>query len=797
MKGLIYIILSILVLSTNVSFGQGNFRFAHKQYERMKYAHAIEQYERALNYEEPNQIVLRNLANSYYNVGDMKNAERVYTQFFTDTSGSAENEDKAIWEYAQSLAQNGHYQKAAVWFEKYDKLVGNNDSRGAAIAKTYNDGIHTFLKDSLLYAVKKLNFNSSQSDFGPAFYGNGIVFCSARNMEHGVRRVHSWNNAAFLDMYYVDTAAFNNWAYKTDLSAEDSTHNMYSYKHANERLHSDETHYTSNDSYTVGYHAHIYKERKEIDEEAQAQPFSAALNTKFHDGPATFNKGQDMIIFTRNNYNKGSKGKDDTNVNRLKLFIGSKDEKGNWGDIQEFPFNSDEYSVGHPALSDDGTVLYFASDMPGGYGGSDIYKSLYNDGKWGKPVNLGKTINTAGNELFPYIDKANVLYFSSNGHPGLGGLDLFKFEKEKLIHLNYPISSKKDDFGIVVWDNGRKGYISSNRAFGGHDDDIYMFTATKVIKLEGKVFDKITHKLIPGSIISLKDTNGTVLASTVADSVGFYQLEVDFDQYYKVTGSRRNYFDSTEQVTTYNVIEEVVKQDLFLWNKLDVALVGLVTERESGTPLDSVHVIIRDKKTNKELFSMHTLKDGVFREMLEELRMKDSIAFNINLSKDKYLTKNVSFSTLVSDTVMNLHKKMDLVMDKIKVGTDIGKLLDLKPIYFDLGKWDIRPDAAQELDKMVEVMLENKAIAIELGAHTDCRAGSRYNLDLSDKRAKASAEYIISKGVEKTRIYGKGYGESKLINRCECEGGRTVPCSEDEHALNRRTEFVIVNVDGI
>jgi outer membrane protein OmpA-like peptidoglycan-associated protein/tetratricopeptide (TPR) repeat protein len=793
MKGYIYIIMSILVISSNVSLGQGNFRFAHKQYERMKYAHAIEQYENALNYLDANQTVLKNLANSYYNVGDMKNAQRVYAKFFNDTTGTAEKDDKAIFEYAQTLAQNGQYQNAAVWFGKYDQLVGNKDSRGAEMAKAYKDGINNLVKDSLLYSVKKLSFNSAQSDFGPAFYGNGIVFCSARNMENGVRRVHSWNNAAFLDMYYIDTASFNKWAYQTDLSEEDSTSNTYSYKSANAMLHSDEIQYTNNDSYRVGYYAHMYKEKREIDPSAQAKPFSSTLNTKFHDGPATFNKNQDMIIFTRSN----SKGKDKNKVSHLKLFIGYKDENGKWGNIQEFPHNSNEYSVGHPSLSDDGKVLYFSSNMPDGYGGSDIYKSLFNEGKWSKPVNLGATINTAGNELFPYIDMSNVLYFSSNGHPGLGGLDLFKFEKEKLVHLDYPISSKKDDFGIAVWDNGRKGYLSSNRQYGGYDDDIYMFTAVKNIKLQGKVFDKITQKLIPGSIISLKDTAGTVLASTVADSVGFYQLEVDYDQYYKITGSRRNYFDSTEQVTTYNILDEVVKQDLYLWNKLDVALVGQVTERETGVPLDSVHVIIKDKRTNKELFSMHTLADGRFREILEELRLKDSISFNINLSKEKYLTKNVSFAALISDTVVNLHKNLDLVMDKIQVGVDIGKLLDLQPIYFDLGKWDIRLDAAQELDKMVEVMLEHKAIAIELGAHTDCRGGAKYNLDLSDKRAKSSAEYIISKGVDVSRIYGKGYGETKLINHCECEGNKVVPCNEEEHALNRRTEFVVVNIDGI
>lgn len=794
-------VLIFLVVFTGIpslTYSQGGFRFAHKQYERMKYAHAIEQYEKALKYQEPTQVVYRNLANSYYNVGDMKNAARVYKMFFNDATGAAEKDEQAVFEYAQTLAQNGRYDDAAIWFEKYHKLTGHRDERGTEFMNAYKENIHKFYEDSTLYSVKHLNINSAQSDFGPVLYGDGIVFCSARKMEHGVRRVHSWNNSAFLDLYYIDTLKLNEFEYDTDMTPEDSSHEIYSYSHANQKLHSDETHYTSNDSYTVGYHAHVYKGEKTTENPQTPTPFSSAINSKFHDGPATFSKDQQMIIFTRNNYNKGFSKKDDENVNRLKLYISHKKEDSTeWGKVTEYPYNSNEYSCGHPSLSADGLVLYFASDKPGGQGGSDLYKSYFRNGKWTKPVNLGKEINTEGNELFPFIDENNVLYFASNGHPGLGGLDLFKFEDGKLTHLNYPISSKKDDFGICVWDNGRKGFLSSNRDFGGYDDDIYMFTATKVLKLKGKVIDKITAKILPGSEVKLKDNTGQVIASAIADSLGRYQMELDYDKKYLVTGSRKRYFDSTETVSTFNIDGKEVEQDIFLWNKVDVALVGLVTDRETGKPLDSVKVVIKDKNTQKEIFTVQTLKDGKFREMLEELKLKDSISFNINLSREKYLTKNVAFNTMVSDTVVNLHNKLDLIMDKVELGTDIGELFDLQPIYFELGKWDITDNASKELDKMVEVMKENQGIIIELGAHTDCRASASYNMTLSDKRAKASADYIISNGIDKSRIYGKGYGESKLKNKCECEGSKVVPCTEEEHALNRRTEFVIVKTQGL
>lgn len=798
MKFSIVSILIVTLFQGGLVFAQGSFNFAHKQYDRMKYAHAIEHYEKALRFLEPSPIVYKNLANSYYNIGDTRNAERVYTLFFEDTTGVAEKDEKAIFEYAQALAQNGHYEKAAVWFEKHASLGGQRDERSKAFLEAYDQRIDDFYKDSANYSVKKVNFNSAQSDFSPVFYDQGIVFCSSRRQENGIRRVHSWNNSAFLDLYYLDTAGLKFWPYETDKLEEDSTSKKYSYLQANKELHSDETYTTSNDSYTVGYYAHTFKQDKSAINTAEPAPFDSKINTKFHDGPATFNKEQTMIIFTRNNYNKWFPKKDDKNVTRLKLYISFKDEKtGQWGKVTEFPFNSDAYSVGHPALSHDGKTLYFSSDMPGGKGGSDLYKSTFKNGKWSKPVNLGSKINTPGNELFPYVDEKDVLYFSSNGHPGLGGLDLFKFDKDEVTHLNYPISSKKDDFGIVLWDKGKKGFLSSNRDFGGFDDDIYMFTAVNSIMLEGTIRDKVTLRELPGATISLMDNSGKLIASTQADSAGQYQLELDFDEYYQISAARRNYFDTTEAFTTVNIRDKEVRHDLYMWNKIDVALVGLVTDRETGEPIDSVHVIIKEKNTNKELFSLHTLSNGVFREMLEELRMKDSIAFNIYLAKPNYLARNIPFSSVVADTVVNLHKRLDLVMDKIKVGTDIGKIFNLNPIYFDLGKWDIREDAAAELDKMVEVMNENKGIVIELGAHTDCRGSASSNLSLSDKRAKASAEYIVSKGISEDRIYGKGYGESRLINHCGCEGSKVVRCSEDEHALNRRTEFVVVKTSEL
>lgn len=791
-KKLIYIIL--FSFFPIIGYSQGNFKLADREYDRMRYAHAIEQYEIALKYEEPNLQVYKKLANSYYRVGDMKNAQRVYELYLKDTLSVAYKDADGIFEYAQSLAQNGQYELATEWYKRYHTLNGHNDSRGMDHHVAYKNNINEFYKDSLLYTLSRLNINSPQSDFSPVFYDKGIVFCSSRKMENGVRRVHSYNNAAFLDLYYVDTTFVNDKAYTTSKAAESYQHKTYSYLHANNELHSDETHYSSNDSYTVGYHAHVFKKKFEDTRTFEPKPFSDVINTKFHEGPATFNKEQNMIVFTRNNYNNGVAKKGEGNVNRLKLFVATKNSDQKWEKVTEFPYNSADYSVGHPTFAPDGKSIIFASNMPGGQGGTDLYRSTINNGKWSKPENLGSEINTEGNELFPFIDEQGILYFSSNGHPGLGGLDLFKVENGKIKHLSYPISSKKDDFGILVWSKGKKGFFSSNRDFGGFDDDLYMFTSNKIMMLAGKVYDEFRKKILPNSKVVLRDSTGNVVGETTTDSSGAYVMEVERENSYLVKGSKSTFYDTTTSFNTIGYKENLIKQDLYLANNLNVMLRGLITDRETGRAIENVHVRVTEDKTGKDLIEVHTGSQGTFEKLMETLKLKDSLNLHIHLAREGYLAKSVPYNSTVLDTVIRLHERLDIAMDKVKIGTDIGEILNLKPIYFNLAKWDIRSDAATELDKVVEIMLENPNMVIELGSHTDCRSSKAYNQSLSDKRAKSSAAYIVSKGIDQSRIYGKGYGESKPINQCECEGKRVVPCTEEEHQLNRRTEFIIIKM---
>ncbi|HAR19559.1 MAG TPA: hypothetical protein DCR46_02795 [Cytophagales bacterium] len=792
MKKFLIIISNILLLQHFTAFAQ--FDNAERHYKKMRYALAIEAYEEAFKFNKPNLDALEQLGDSYFKIGDTKNAERVLALYMSDTS--LVNPDVyTIFLYGQTLAQNGKYEEASHWFGRYHNVKTlKDDSRGDDFSKAYKHNIHDFYKDSVLYDVYRLDINSPQSDFSPTFYKKGIVFASARRKENGIRRVHAWNNAAFLDMYYVDTNSINERIFSTHIGKEKASDIGYSYTEENKVLHSDETFSTGNDSKTLGYHAHIFKGDSNEYHSSDPKPLPHGFNNRRHDGPCTFTPNQKMIVFTRNNSKGGFAKRSKDGVNKMGLYYSFKEDSLTWKKVAAFPYNSKQYSTAHPAFAPDGKTMYFASDMPGGFGGSDLYKTTFDGTRWSKPENLGPKINTDGSDIFPFIDNHGVLYFASNGHPGLGGLDLFRFEDKKVIHMNYPISSKKDDFGIAVWADGRKGYISSNRHYGGFDDDLYYFEASKAMILAGKVLNAKTNVILPNTRIVLFDTLGKVLAETISDEEGNYRLQIEHQKIYRITGSKNRYHDSTATISTVGIRGTNLNRDLHLWDKLNVMLIGTITDRETNEKIDSAQVRIVDKKTGQELFNDYT-KVGLFQNLIRDKKFNDEIAIDIHVSKQNYLGKLVNFNSIVTDSgeiILNL--TIDLAIDKIKVGIDVAKVLKLNPIYYDFDKADIRPDAAVELDKVVEAMVENPALVIELGSHTDCRGKSTRNQQLSEWRAKSAVDYIVSKGIDKSRIYSKGYGESKLLNNCACEGDIKSSCLEEEHQLNRRTEFIIVKM---
>jgi outer membrane protein OmpA-like peptidoglycan-associated protein/tetratricopeptide (TPR) repeat protein len=756
------------------SFAQSiTVRDADRQYKNMHFADAAEIYEQAIAHGEGSSSVYLKLADSYFKIKDTKNAEKYYAKV-TD----ALDEDK-LYQYAQSLLQNGKYEEA------------KNLLQGKSLTKIKNKKIvatdfNQLKNNTTAKAIYFMDFNSPYADFSAVPYEKGIVFASSRKKGSLHRNVFGWNNTPFLNLLYMDTTGIGKKLYSKKIQQQQylsSTNKLYAY---DKNLHTDETKLTSNDVNTLGYYGSYARQRDTLKTGHSIVPFVSKLNTKYHDGPIAFTPAKDLAVFTRND------GKSKDGVSKLKLFSSTKNST-DWSSPKSLPFNSNEYSVGHAAFDASGKTMYFASDMPGGQGGTDIYKVSYSNGSWGKPENLGTDINTDGNELFPFITSNGTLIFSSDGQGGLGGLDILATNlKGQIKNLGYPVNTNKDDFGVSMDDKATHGFLNSNRNRDGIDDDIYFFELTKPISfsqtLKLLVVDKLTGKPIANA--NVIPAQGLAPATTNEEGIVTYDVEAGKE--YAFVGKKSPYADGNGKIT---VQESANANELKLYMDYKSSLYLLVTDRTTNAPLENVKVKIANKSTNASLIDQVTPITGDVRKELEDAKVGDQLNYSIHLDRDGYLSKTVSFDYKIEKPgEIPIHEFLDIKLDKIELGMDIGKIIHINPIYFDLNKFNIRPDASTELEKIVQVMKDNPNMVIELGSHTDCRSTAQYNMTLSDKRAKASAQYVITKGIDKSRIYGKGYGEAKLVNGCACEGAVKPNCSEAEHQLNRRTEFVIVKM---
>ena len=703
-----------------------------KHFENYHYRKAIEAYEKV---GEPTVAIQKKLADSYRLLGNTGKAEEHYAAVVTDESRDADD----LYYYASALKSNGKYVQSDVWMGKFQE-VRSADSRVSKY-QLQSGQVKKMMEADDRYKIKNLDINSEQEDFGAAYYDDQIVFASSREGVKPVRRTWNWNGLPFLDVYVADKAA------------DGELSNLR------------------------GFHKHI--------------------NDKYHEGPASFTSDGNFMVFTRNNYS----GSSEKGVVKLQLFSVYKGSDG-WGNPVPLPFNSAEYSVGHPALNAAGDIMYFASDMPGGIGGTDIYRvKRGGDDTWGVPVNLGGKINTEGNEMFPFYHEGGFLLFSSDGHGGLGGLDNFivKIEGEKtskVLNMGYPLNDKKDDFAAVLDPAMATGYFSSNRPGGKGDDDLYSFDLLKPFifgkTLKGVVRDKKGNPLL-ATKVELLDAEGSVVATAYTGVYGTYSFDVESDKQFKPRGVKDSYFDGRNEVSS-KTDDDVIFVDLELEKDPGLSLYCLIVGHGDKTPIAGVKVTLQNNMTGKSE-EILTGASGDFRKPLPGKKLNDRISYNLTIEKEGYLSKSATYNTVLDhEGQYDIHKSLNIAMDKIDVGAVLSKIIDIKPIYFDLGKHTMRKDAAVELDKIVKVMNENPKMKVELGSHSDCRGSSKFNMSLSDKRAKASAKYIHDNITDPDRIYGKGYGESVLINKCECEGSKKVPCTDEEHQQNRRTEFKIVDM---
>ncbi|GJM28422.1 MAG: hypothetical protein DHS20C17_10570 [Cyclobacteriaceae bacterium] len=471
----------------------------------------------------------------------------------------------------------------------------------------------------------------------------------------------------------------------------------------------------------------------EIIDSSYAKPIglSNKINSKFHEGPVATYDGGRKIIFTRNNFLQGT-GKSEDGVVKLKLYAAEISEDEKWTNFRELPFNSDEYSVGHPTITKDGKTLYFVSDMPGGFGGTDIWVSTF-DSVWSQPVNVGNDINSEGNEMFPFIHDDSLLYFASNGYGGLGGLDIYKTwvnsDEPGVINLGYPVNTSNDDFAMVLDDAGKRGYFSSNREGGTGDDDVYSLILNRVI-VDAYLVDKSTGEPIEGGTLFALDKS-TDRPVPVLKQSNRIQYDALPSREYAITGSKEGYMDQTVVLPIGRLKgEHRIKVKVELERIAPVDL--LVIENISG------------KRQNFILGDSITLFDGTEEEMQRTLASKH---------------------------------------------IPIAEVIRISNIYFDLDKSFIRQDANIQLNRMVKLLIKYPQMTLAMDAHADSRASDRYNDALSNRRVNSTTKYLVDHGIPAERLSQSYFGERHLVNDC----GNDVLCTEAQHQFNRRTEFEIIN----
>lgn len=735
MKKLTLLIIALYscLFTLNSKAQNSTLKAANKAFFKKTYTEAIPKYEYLLKKDSTNSIVLTNLGECYRLTNNNKGQLICYRKLIE--LGKAEETQKLY--YGQALMEAGEYEEA----KQYMNDV-KNDKRGETFLKDL-ENLQQFYKNTDAYKLDTVSFNSNYDDFcAIPFEENKIVYTSTKTHSSWITRRHGWTGNNYCQMYI--TTKESNGEYK------------------------------------------------------KPAVFLKEVSTKFNDGPFCATKDGKTVFFNRNTVKRKDKSLDQ--AQKLKIFQATL-VNGKVDALLDLKFNSKEYNCAHPAISDDGNTLYFSSDMGGGQGGMDIwYCTKDSGGVWSTPINLGETINTKGNELFPSITKDNVLYFSSNGRGGLGALDIYEVKIKngkigRVYNMGAPINSPHDDFAYNLSSDGKTGYLSSNRKTGGMNDDIYTVDVLKKVP-RGRtvnfiVKDKTTQEVIPLANLKLNTD------SFITNEKGEVKAIIEDDTNYLLFASKEQYINLKDSIASNSIPDENEYTKVIELDKtLNISFLAGIYDARTGIGIGDVKITMKDLTIDSTDFELaRTENNGEYRKPIFGKKVGDKLAYLITIEKEGYVTKKLNFIyDIKKEGEIQLNELLALTIGKVEVGADLGKMIDIKPIYFDLGKSIIRKDAAIELDKVVDIMTKYPAIVVELGAHTDCRGNATANLKLSAERARASALYIIKQGISKNRISGKGYGESKLLNSCGCEGKKTSKCSEAEHQKNRRTEFIITKV---
>ena len=660
-----------------------NIFIARKQYYQYDYDIVQQKYLDLINSGKETKESLEYLANSFFNNSEYDRAVIWFNRLISKYP--EEISPEIYYRASLSFKSQGSYEISDDLLRKYISLTDN------LVIKSYYENNPDYLEkisqNAENYRILKTEINTDGSDFGPSFYGDDKIIFSSTASSTG-DDLYEWSGERFLDLFIADMDSNGNLINRESLSGE--------------------------------------------------------INTEYHESSAVLTKDKKVMYFTRNNYYSGKLGFDKNKQVNLKIYKAESDDGEVWKNIEELPFNSDEYSVAHPAISVNEKRLYFSSDMPGSFGYSDIwYVDIFEDGTYSDPINLGPQVNTEFRESFPFISEEGILYFSSDGRIGLGGFDVYLSNLDSRgmpttsKNLGPPINSRLDDFGFIFSSNRGFGYFSSNRngIEGSSSDEVYRVELGD----ENIIYNRFGE---PNENTNLKS--------------------VDF---------------KTDNFKTNDCLE--VDCSYFC----NVSIQGILKDKNTRKILRGVLVSLIDLNGNI-LYEQLTREDGSY-----------SFINEIDCSKEYFITASKPIGYSDHESVIRIPSiskeiKKDIFLEWRDncLPNDLGCLLDINPILFDLDKHYITYKASKELKKILIVMFKHPKINISIESHTDSRGSNAYNEALSDRRAKETKAWLVKRGINGDRIFISGFGENNLENYCQ----DNVNCLEEEHKINRRSVFKIL-----